>query len=107
IQNTSADHARVLHDGYPVHDPEHGHTRIPIHTWRAHLRALESDRIDIEIHAAAVGIPAAMIAHARTAGHRGQRWGDRVDTPPTARHGEDPLHSQLVDSIVGDVWQLE
>jgi len=107
IQDTAADHTRVLAQGYPIHAPQHGSTQIPIQIWRTHLRALDSERADIEIHAAAVGVPASAIAQARTAGQRGQRWDHSVHTPPTLRHGGDPVRTQTIDSIAGDVWQLE
>jgi hypothetical protein len=107
IQNTAADHTRVLHQGYPNYQPHYGSGEIQVQTWRTHLRALEADRIEIEIHAAAVGLPQTAITAARAAGQRGQRWGDSVHSPPTMRHGEDPVRAHMVEGIAADIWQLE
>jgi hypothetical protein len=107
IQNTSADHVRVLLQGHPTYEPHHGSGEIPMQTWRTHLRALAADRHEIEIHASAVGVPAAAIAQAREMGERGLRWGDSVHSPPTTRHGEDPVRAHMVEGVAGDVWQIE
>ncbi|MGY1898398.1 hypothetical protein [Nocardia gipuzkoensis] len=107
IQNTAADHTRVLRQGYPTYQPHYGSGEIPIQTWRTHLRALEADRGEIELHAAAVGLPDSAITAARAAGQRGVRWGDSVHSPRTMRHGEDPVRAHMVEGIAADIWQLE
>ncbi|MGO4613025.1 hypothetical protein AB4305_03615 [Nocardia sp. 2YAB30] len=107
IQDTSTDHARVLLQGYPTYEPHDGSGEIPMQTWRTHLRALDADRTEIEIHAAAVGVPAAAIAHARAAGQRGLRWADSVHSPRIMRHGQDPVRAHMIEGISNDVWQLE
>ncbi|MFI6779209.1 hypothetical protein [Nocardia sp. NPDC050412] len=107
IQNASADHMQLLLRGHPTYEPHYGGGEIPLQTWRTHLRALAADRHEIEIHASAVGVPPAAIAEAREMGERGLRWGDSVHSPPTMRHGEDPVRAHMVEGIAGDVWQLE
>ncbi|WP_067837293.1 hypothetical protein [Nocardia lijiangensis] len=107
IQNLSATHARVLLQGHPEYQPHYGEGTIAIQTWRAHLRALEADRGELEIHATAVGVPATAIAEARAAGQRGLQWEEVSRAAPTLRHGEDPVRAQLVDAVASDVWQLE
>ncbi|WP_157171124.1 hypothetical protein [Nocardia araoensis] len=107
IQNTAADHTRVLRQGYPIYQTHYGTGEIPIQTWRTHLRALDADRSEIELHAAAVGLSDSAITAARAAGQRGQRWGDSVHSPPTMRHGEDPVRAHMVEGIAADIWQLE
>ncbi|WP_327116504.1 hypothetical protein OHB12_04775 [Nocardia sp. NBC_01730] len=107
IQNTSADHVRVLLQGHPTYEPQHGSGEIPMQTWRTHLRALAADQHEIEIHASAVGVPAAAITEARERGERGLRWGDSVHSPPTMRHGQDPVRAHMVEGAAADVWQLE
>ncbi|WP_063043320.1 hypothetical protein [Nocardia pseudovaccinii] len=107
IQNASADHVRVLLQGHPTYEAHYGSGEVPMQTWRTHLLALAADRHEIEIHASAVGVPAAAIAQAREMGTRGLRWGDSVHSPPTTRHGEDPVRAHLIEGIAADVWQLE
>ncbi|MCC3328260.1 hypothetical protein [Nocardia abscessus] len=107
IQNTAADHTRVLRQGYPTYQPHYGSGEIPIQTWRTHLRALDADRGEIELHAAAVGLPDSAITAARAAGQRGVRWGDSVHSPRTMRHGEDPVRAHMVEGVAADIWQLE
>lgn len=107
IQNTSADHVRVLLQGHPTYESHYGSGEIQMQTWRTHQRALAADRHEIEIHASAVGLPPAAIAQARELGERGLRWGDSVHSPPTMRHGEDPVRAHMVEGIANDVWQLE
>ncbi|WP_435592144.1 hypothetical protein [Nocardia sp. bgisy118] len=106
IQNLSAVHAQVLMQGHPEYHPHYGEGDIPIQSWRAHLRALEADRGEIEIHATAVGVPATAIAEAQAAGQRGLQWDEVSHAVPTLRHGEDPVR-HMVDGIASDVWQLE
>ncbi|MFF0528696.1 hypothetical protein ACFYT3_09915 [Nocardia amikacinitolerans] len=107
IQNLSAVQARVLLQGHPEYQPHYGEGHIPIRTWRAHLRELEADRTEIELHASAVGVPAVAIAEVRAAGQRGLQWDDSAHAAPTLRHGEDPARAQLLEEIASDVWQLE
>lgn len=107
IQNTSAEHARVLHTAFPDHTLGHGSSDIPVQTWRAHLRALEADLDEITTHAMATGIEPYAIRRARDAGQRGERWGDTTRTPPTSSHREDPVRAHMVDGIAGDIWHLE
>ncbi|MGV9822952.1 hypothetical protein [Nocardia xishanensis] len=107
IQNTAAEHARVLVNGHPVYQSHYGSGDVQIQSWRTHLRALAADRAEIEIHAAAVGVPDAAIAQVRSAGLRGQRWEDSVASSRAMRDGDNPVRAQLVDGIAGDVWQLE
>ncbi|WP_433678325.1 hypothetical protein [Nocardia sp. CA-119907] len=107
IQDTCAEHARVLQLGYPTYEPHSGSGEIPLQNWRTHLRALEADREEIVIHALAVGIGSAAIGQAHAAGQRGLRWGDSVGSPPTMPRGEDPVRAHMVEGIAADIWQLE
>ncbi|MGQ4618991.1 hypothetical protein [Nocardia sp. R7R-8] len=108
IQDTAADHTRVLRQGCPIYQPRYGSgDEVQLHTWRSHLRALEADRSEIELHAAAVGVPESAITAARVAGVRGLRWADSAHSPNTMRRGEDPVRAHMVEGIAADVWQLE
>lgn len=69
IQNLSVDHAQMLR-GYPSYNPAFGGAELPLQRWRAGLRALETDRSEVEIRARGAGIPEQMIAEARALGTR-------------------------------------
>ncbi|MFC8529189.1 hypothetical protein [Nocardia sp. NPDC057227] len=107
IQNTTATHARVLRSGFPAHDPGTAGSAVPVLSWRAHLRALESERTESEIHALATGISPEAIAWARAGGERGQQWSERGNAPPISGHREEPVRAHMVGGIAHDVWHLE
>ncbi|MFF0532902.1 hypothetical protein ACFYT3_31590 [Nocardia amikacinitolerans] len=107
IQNLSAKHAQVLLRGHPDYQPHYGDGQIPIQSWRTHLRTLVAERDELEVQAAAVGVPPWAIADARAAGARGLRWEDRVHAQRTLGHGEDPVRAHRIEQIAADVWKLE
>lgn len=107
IQNTGADHHRVLTMGYPDYHPDHGSGDIRIQIWRTHLHTLDSDRAELERYAAAAGVPIVAIRQARAAGQRGVRWEDSVLSPRVSGHGEDPVRAHMIEDIAADIWTLE
>ncbi|MEV4237086.1 hypothetical protein AB0J47_18130 [Nocardia sp. NPDC049737] len=106
IQDSAADHARMLRQGYPTYEPHYGSGEIPLQNWRTHLRALEADREEIATHALAVGIPSSAIDRAYAVGQRGLRWADSVWSPLKPR-GEDAVRAHMVEGVAADIWQLE
>ncbi|WP_433664656.1 hypothetical protein ACQPW1_22450 [Nocardia sp. CA-128927] len=107
IQDLSVDHTQVLQRGYPTYNLAFGGAEVQMQTWRTHLRALEADRSEVEVHARAAGIPQEMIADARTLGSRGVRWNERQPPPPTGDRGQDAVREMMVEGVAADVWQLE
>ncbi|WP_280310379.1 hypothetical protein [Nocardia abscessus] len=103
IHDISAEHWQILSSFQPRDRSQ----AIPIHPRRIRLRALEADRAEIEMHAAAVGLPASAIEQARTAGQRGLRWSDSAQLPHSTRDGDNPVRDHMVEGVADDIWQLE
>ncbi|MFD3510083.1 hypothetical protein [Nocardia sp. NPDC058666] len=109
IQNISVEHTRVVIAGHPRWSATTGTGDMAVQTWRTHLRALEGDRAEIALHAAAVGVPQRWIDHAREFGARGVRWGEdqASDQVLMLRTPEETTRAQWIEGIAADVWQLE
>uniref|UniRef100_UPI001C22B218 hypothetical protein n=1 Tax=Nocardia noduli TaxID=2815722 RepID=UPI001C22B218 len=107
IQDRSADHARVLRQGFPEYKTEYGRGDVALARWRSNLRDLASDRDELAMRAAASGVPEAAITAAVEAGARGKRWEHNRSNPPTTRHGEDPIRGQMIAAMAEDMWTLE
>ncbi|WP_157978719.1 hypothetical protein [Nocardia aurea] len=107
IQDRTADHARVLRQGFPEYKTEYGRGDVALQRWRSNLRDLAADRDELAVRAAASGVPEAAITAAVEAGRRGRRWEHNRANPPTTRHGEDPIRGQMIAAMAEDMWTLE
>lgn len=107
IQNICAHQAHVLQQSYSAYQPHCDAEEFPLPIWRTCMRGLGDECTELEIQAAAVGLPETAIAQARAAGLRGQRWEVSERSPLAACHGKDPVRAHMVEGIATDVWQLE
>ncbi|WP_109524867.1 hypothetical protein [Nocardia aurea] len=107
IHDTSAEHQRILTENYPSFGSGDRSGDLALHTWRTNLRALESDRAELETRAAAAGLPATAIERARAAGQSGDGWADGAHIARGVSGGLDRVRGYMVDGVAADVWQLE
>ncbi|AFU02850.1 hypothetical protein [Nocardia brasiliensis] len=107
LQNTLAQHRRLLLDGPGPYQPDHGSGEIQLQLWQTDLHWLAGQRIDILARArATVGLPESAVTHAIQQGSRQLRWD--AGRYQTGNHAGEDLHrAQMVESLAGDVWRLE
>ncbi|MFD4429811.1 hypothetical protein [Nocardia sp. NPDC058497] len=106
IHTVSYEHWRVLRNP-PTWT--RGSGDIQLRNWRAGLAAREVERVELELHATAIGVPEPMITEARGAGGRGVRWGDNQATADLSllEPGGNDTRTAFLDQVARDVWQLE
>ncbi|MFI9508596.1 hypothetical protein [Nocardia sp. NPDC052566] len=107
LQNVTADHLRVLFQGYPQYHPHDGAGTFAVQTWRAQLAQLAAEREEFQTRAVTAGIPEELIDGAIAAGAQGMRWGNSEHAAVTMRVGDDPVRERLVVEVVGDIWKTE
>ncbi|MEV0768523.1 hypothetical protein [Nocardia salmonicida] len=107
IQAVSEIHYRTVFHGRPQYSASNGAGSVQLETWRTHLRALEYERAELELHATGADVPQAMIDHAVQVGSRGVRWGETPETARLVRPGADLLSQDMRELIASDVWRLE
>ncbi|MGW5922162.1 hypothetical protein ACWFPY_24495 [Nocardia fluminea] len=109
IQSISELHYRTVFHGRPQYSPGNGAGAVQLETWRTHLRALEDERGELELHAHGVQVPQRMIDYATETGGRGVRWGETKETArlSLAPPGVDLVSQAMLEQIAGDVWRLE
>ncbi|MFJ2834234.1 hypothetical protein ACIO52_02610 [Nocardia sp. NPDC087230] len=97
IQNLAADDQHLIATSQTPGGP--GLSPVAL----AHLDVSRRTRAELEVVAAAVGVPGSVIAYTRAAGDRGHRW----------RPGQPLLSSEVIDrdtllaGHLGSVWQLQ
>ncbi|MFD4351550.1 hypothetical protein ACFWPX_03275 [Nocardia sp. NPDC058518] len=109
IQSISELHHRTVFHGRPQYSAGNGAGSVQLETWHTHLRALEGERSELELHAYGVHVPQRMIRYAAETGGRGVRWGESAETArlSPAPPGVDPVSQAMLEQIAGDVWRLE